>query len=677
MRSGILPEGYKAKYILKDVLSGIIVALVSIPISMGYAQISGLPMIYGLYGSLIPILVYGLLTTSKDFVFGVDAAPAALTGGLLASLQIVSESEEAVRTVPVITLCVAVWLLIFRFARAGRAVKYIATPVMGGFITGICIEIILIQVPKLFGGAPGTGELTELLLHIWEQLPAFNPASFALGIATVVIILTARRFIPKLPMSVVMIAIGAAITVYTPITSAGVKLLPSVEGGLPLPKPFIFDLGTMPDILIGSLTIALVIMSETLLASRQNAINDGYDLDSNREVLAYSIANFSASVLGCCPVNASVSRTSIVRQFGCKSQIMSVSASISMAVILLFCTGFIGYLPVPILTGIVVAALLSACEFHLAGRLIKCSKKDFLIFIAAMAGVLLFGTIYGVLIGVILSFISVIISNITPPRSFMGVIPGRDGFYSLKRNKNAVPVKHAVIYRFGGNIFFANVDTFVSDIENAIRPDTKIVIVYGSGISSIDITAADRLKALREKLAKRDIFFFMTEHDGEVNDELRRYGAGELVTLGNVRLTVDTAFRAAHIHAPYEYDTPENDQSVTEESNNAAATLLGGHNAEIEWAFGNEAPAIKDRLLRSIIENLSKNGQVTTIDDLVSIERRSSWGRLSYTDEDEILERLEEYLKNEPDSKILKDIDIEELTTLIDKRRKVIREHLL
>ena len=673
MRGGIFPDGYKLKNIPKDILSGIIVALVSIPISMGYAQIAGLPMICGLYGSLVPILLFGLLTTSKDFVFGVDAAPAALTGGLLASLQIVSESEDAIRTVPVITLCVAVWLLIFRFAGAGRAVKYIATPVMGGFITGICLEIILIQVPKLFGGAPGTGELPELLLNIYEEATSFNGIAFALGISTVAIILVMRKLVPKLPMSVVMIAAGAALTIYTPISNMGVKLLPAVEGGLPLPKAFTFDIMTLPDIIVGSLTIALVIMSETLLASRQNAIKDGYDLDSGREVLAYSVANLSSAILGSCPVNASVSRTSIVRQFGCKSQIMSVSASLSMAAILLWGTGFIAYLPVPVLTGIVVAALLTACEFHLAKRLFKCSKKDLLIFLAAMAGVLLFGTVYGVLIGVILSFVAVIISNVTPTRSFMGIIPGRDGFYSLSRNMNAVPVKHAVIYRFGGNIFFANVDAFVSDIEGAIREDTKIVIVYGSAVSGIDITAADRIKALRDKLENKGIRFFLTEHDGAVNDELRRFGAGDLVALGNVRLTVDTAFRAAHIHAPYEYDAPEPSKDTSKHS--ASATLLAGHNAEIEWAFGDDAPAVKERIVRSFIENLSKQGSVTTIDELVKLERRSSWGRLSYTDEDEILRSIEEHIADEPDSPLLEGVDVKELTALIENRRATIKEH--
>ncbi|SCW58501.1 high affinity sulphate transporter 1 [Ruminococcaceae bacterium YRB3002] len=675
---GIFPDGYKAGYVPRDIFAGLIVALVSIPISMGYAQIAGLPMIYGLYGSLFPILVFGLLTTSRDFVFGVDAAPAALTGGLIASLGIASGSDDAVRTVPIITLCVSLWLLAFFVLKAGRAVKYISTPVMGGFITGICIEIILIQVPKLMGGTAGTGEVFELLAHIWEQRTSYNLMSAVLGAATVAVILIVRKLAPKIPMSVIMMAAGALLTVFTGITDYGVKLLPEVPSGLPLPTFYTVDPDILPDIFIGSMTIALVIMSETLLASRQNAINDGYDLDSRREVLAYTGANLVSGIFGCCPVNASVSRTSIVRQFGGRSQLMSIAASVFMALILLFGTGFIAYLPVPVLTGIVVAALLTACEFHLAGRLLKTSPKDFLIFIAAMAGVLIFGTVYGVLIGVILSFIAVIIKAVTPPRSYMGIITGRDGFYSLKRNKNAVPVEGALIYRFGGNIFFANIDTFVSDIEAGIKDDTKIVIVYGSGIGSIDITAADRIKALRDKLEDRGIRFFMTEHDGVVNDELIKFGAGDLVHKGNVRLTVDTAMRAAGIHEPYTPESVDREETVADNPGKrlSESLLMAGHNAEIEWAYGKNAEKVKMQLVLGFIAELTRGGEISTTEDIVSLERRSAWGRLSYTDEDEILMRIEDLITEHPDSDLLKGIDVQRLSVLIEQRRAIISERL-
>ena len=134
-----------------DILSGVVVALVSIPISMGYAQIAGLPAVYGLYGSLLPILVFGLLTTSRQFVVGVDAMPAAMVGGFLAEMGIAAESDDALHLVPAIAICVALWFGVFYLFKAGRIVKYISAPVMGGFISGVGMTIILMQLPKLFG----------------------------------------------------------------------------------------------------------------------------------------------------------------------------------------------------------------------------------------------------------------------------------------------------------------------------------------------------------------------------------------------------------------------------------------------------------------------------------------------------------------------------------------------
>ena len=146
---------YNKKDLPGDILAGIIIMAVSIPISMGYAQIAGLPAVYGLYGSVFPILFFALFSTSPQFIFGVDAAPAALVGSALISLHVESGSNEALAVVPVLTLFVALWLLAFYFMRAGKLVNYISAPVMGGFITGICTTIILMQLPKLMGGTCG------------------------------------------------------------------------------------------------------------------------------------------------------------------------------------------------------------------------------------------------------------------------------------------------------------------------------------------------------------------------------------------------------------------------------------------------------------------------------------------------------------------------------------------
>ena len=163
-------RGYRRENLGKDVFSGVLIAALSIPISMGYAQIAGLPPVYGLYGSVLPIFLFAMLSTSPLFIFGVDAAPAAMVGAVLLSLGVAPGSAEAMQLVPALAFYTGLWLLLFSLLGAGKAVDYISTPVMGGFISGICCEIILMQTPKLLGSAAGSGELFELLACIWAAL---------------------------------------------------------------------------------------------------------------------------------------------------------------------------------------------------------------------------------------------------------------------------------------------------------------------------------------------------------------------------------------------------------------------------------------------------------------------------------------------------------------------------
>ena len=627
-----------------DIIAGIIVALVSIPISMGYAQIAGLPAAYGLYGSLLPVLVYAFTTSSPQFVFGVDATPAVLVGGTLAALGVTTGSDEAMRLVPAITLVVAAWLLIFSLIKAGRIVNYISTPVMGGFISGIGITIILMQVPKLFGGTAGTGELIELILHITDQLKYFNVLSAVLGFGTVVIILVCKKYMPKFPMSVVLMVLGAMATAFLHIDRFGVKLLPHVDAGFP--KLSIPDVTLLRDntseIVVLGLTCALVIMAQTLLATNNYANRYGYKVDNNREVLAYSLANVASAVSGSCPLNGSVSRTGIADQFGCKTQLMSVTAAVTMLVVVLFATPLLEYLPVPILTGIVVAALIGIVEYKLADKLRKVNRAEFFIFLAAMFGVLLFGTIYGVIIGVILSFIAVIIRAVVPPRSLLGCIPGHEGFYNLNRNRNALEIQHVVMYRFSGNLFFANVSTFLQDIENAIKDDTRVVIVDASGIGSIDITAADRLVSFNKILKDKGLRFYITEHVGNVNDQLRKLGAGCLVEEGVTRRTISLALRDAGVDRPYPL-------AGTLEQTEAHNDFIEDNErlAEIEWAFGEDASEWLDKFavqMTDDITHIDENSEHIPDNVLAEAESKNTWGRIGLFDEDELLERVEMHL---------------------------------
>ena len=660
-------KNIRKKYLKKDIISGIVVALVSIPISMGYAQVAGLPVVYGLYGSVFPILVYALLTSSPQFVFGVDATPAALVGGTLASLGIVSGSWEAIAIVPIITLVTACWLLLFFILKAGKLVNYISKPVMGGFISGIGCTIILMQVPKLFGGNAGTGELFVLLYHIWQELPAFNLLSAVLGVGTVVILQIARKKVPKFPMSVFLMAVGAGITAFFHVDSYGVKLLPKVEAGLP--RLVLPDLSLLypnaGEIIVLSLTIALVIMAQTLLATSNYALKYNYKIDNNREVLAYAAGNVAGALVGCCPVNGSVSRSGIADQYGCKSQIMSITAGLTMILVLLFGTGLLQYLPVPVLTGIVLSALMGIVEVDIAKKTWKADKQEFGIFMAAFFGVLVLGTIYGVIIGVILSFIAVIIRAVIPPKTFLGMIPGHEGLHNLSRNRDARPIVNTVVYRFSGNLFFGNINAFQEDIENALKEDTRQVIVDARGIGGIDITAAERLVILRRNLNAKGIYFYLTEHADAVNDQLRAFGAGSLIEEGSVRRTVSLALRAAGVNKPYPLEGVSEEEEYTYVEANERL-------AEFEWAFGAEAEEKMEALAAEVAQKIVHSGDYS-MENIIKTEGDVSWGRVGLFDEDELLNRLELYFSELEEQGSL---NIEEIEQMLEQRRHVVEEKL-
>ena len=665
-------RNYKMEYLPKDILSGIIMAAVSIPISMGYAEVAGLPAVYGLYGSVFPILFFALFSTSPQFIFGVDAAPAAIVGAALASLGITAGSEEALCYVPLIALFSGAWLLLFYVLKAGRIVDFISTPVMGGFISGIAVTIILMQIPKILGSGSGSGELPELLKHILEACGAINGLSVLLGVISLAVILTARKFIPKFPMAIVIMAAGVILTCVFHVDKYGVRLLAEVRPGLP---ELVLPVWGKVDITQAAgrgLMAAVVIMAETLLSENNFAFRNGYKIDDNQEILACAAGNIAAGLVGCCPVNGSISRTSLNEQYGGKTQAVSVVAGLLMALLLLCGTGFIGYLPVPVLTAIVISALMKVVEFDLAVRLYRVSRNEFYIFMAAFFGVLMLGTIYGVIIGIILSFVAVIIRATNPPRAFLGMIPGREGFYDISKNRFAYELEHVVIYQFSESLFFANMKIFQEDIERSIGQDTDTVIVDAGGVTSIDITAADRLEMLASDLEKRGIHFYITEHMDTVNGQMRKLGIGHLIEEGHVRRTITAALHDAGIKEPYPL------KGLDERKREAILSIPAEAENSLEefaWAFGEETVSQIELRVHHVLKNIHQMPDLEELAEYGPMKSLETWKSLGAIDEDEFLRRMELHMDELPENLTEQD-NRAVILGLLEKRRRRIMEQL-
>lgn len=663
---------YKLNYLPKDILAGIIIAAVSIPISMGYAEVSGLPPVYGLYGSVLPILFFAMFTTSPQFIFGVDAAPAAIVGAATAGIGLQPQSPGAMAFISMTAFFAGIWLLLFYFLKAGKMVDYISTPVMGGFISGIAVTIIMMQIPKILGGGSGTGELPELIASIIEAATHINLMSVVLGICSLAVIVAARKIAPKFPMVIVVMAAGVLLTIFGHIDQYGVKVLSAVEPGIPHLQCPQFRSVDLSQAAGRGLMVAVVIMAETLLSENNFAFRNGYTIKDNQEILACAVGNIASAVVGCCPVNGSISRTSMNDQYGGRTQMVSLVAGVAMILLLLFGTGFIGYLPVPVLTAIVISALMKVVEFDLAERLFRVSRNEFYIFLAAFFGVLILGTIYGVIIGIILSFIAVVLKATNPPRAFLGVIPGREGFYDCNRNHHAHEIEHVIIYQFSESLFFANVKTFQEDIENSIQEDTRVIIVDAGAMTSIDITAADRLEMMCGRFGKMGIRFYITEHMASVNEQMRKLGIGHLIEEGNVRRTITAALHDSGYLEPYVlkgYSVQRNRQAlnISAETENTLE--------EFAWAFGDETVEQIEKRVHQVLESIHGMPEWEKFAEQGIENSLKYWHGLGAIDEDEFLRRMEIHMDELPDK--LADQDHRRVILgLLEKRRYHIREEL-
>ena len=320
-------------------------------------------------------------------------------------------------------------------------------------------------------------------------------------------------------------------------------------------------------------------------------------------------------------------------QYQGKTQLTGIIAGLSMMLLLLGGTGFIGFLPVPILTAIVISALIGATEFDLAVRLWQVSRTECFIFIGAFMGVLMLGTINGVLIGIILSFTEMIIRTAKPATCFLGIQPGHKHFRDLNEGRHIHAIQGVVIYRFSSNLFFANIQTLQRDIEDAIKEDTKAVIIDASAVGSIDITAADRLEILYKSLQEKEIRFYITEHISGVNEQLRKLGLGYLIENGNVRRTIHVALKDMGINRPYPLEGNVENEQLT-----PSRKRVDNRVQEFVWAFGKESEKEIENQIMLQIDQLKKSGDVENL-------FHGRWSHMDAFDEDEWLEHLEEHLK--------------------------------
>lgn len=519
-------RGLKGSNLPTEIMAGITLAALMIPLNIGYAQVAGLPATVGLYSAILPMVAFALLCSSRQLVASPDASLAAMMGSTLAGLAAPSEPRYLQLTFAVTLLCALIFFLFWYF-RLGFLANFLSKAVLAGFISGLGIEVLTSQVKKIMGiSVEAEGwfrEVFEMILKVVEA----NPYTVAIGVGSIVIIRLLKRFAPQVPGALVALLVMTLLVMQFNLDQQGVKVLGEIPAGLPsLTLPQI-SLGDWGRLLPGALAMAGITLAEGLLLSRSYAQRGGYTINGDQEMFAFGASNLAAGLTGGFAIGSSASRTAAMDSTGARTQLPSLVGAVVVALVLLFFTRQLALLPSAALAGIVANAVLKLIEVEELQHLFRVRRSEFWVAIACLVSVLVLGPLKGILIAFLLSLIDLLGRVSTPSTAVLAGVPGQDRFVAASRYPEASPTPGLLIYRFSAPLIFANANFFegqVEDLAETAQPPLQWFVLDGEAITDIDVTGAEALEQIIDWLEERSIDFAMTRVSGRLEERLQTYG---------------------------------------------------------------------------------------------------------------------------------------------------------
>ncbi|HEX5787276.1 MAG TPA: sulfate permease [Woeseiaceae bacterium] len=518
---------YRAAWLPNDLAAGLVLTTMLVPVGIAYAVASGVPGIYGLYATIVPLLAYALLGPSRILVLGPDSSLAAV---ILAVVLPLSAGDPG-RAIAVASLmavvsglvCIAAGIL-----RLGFITELLSKPIRYGYMNGIALVVVISQLPKLFGfSIDGDGPIRDLA-EIGARVSAgdFNGAALAIGAGVLVAILAFKRFrrVPTILMAVV--AATVLVGAFDLATRAGVSILGPLPQGLPafeIPWIGFADLGA---VVIGGAAVALVAFADTSVLSRAYAAKSRTAVDPNQEMIALGGANLAAGFFQGFPVSSSSSRTPVAEAAGAKTQLTGVVGALAVALLLVFAPDLLRNLPTAALAAVVIASAIGLFEFRDVGRIWRIQRWEFWLSMACFAGVATLGAIPGIGLAVGLAVIEFLWDGWRPHSAVLGRVSGLRGYHDLERYPDARRVPGLVLFRWDAPLFFANAELFQQRVQKAVADapqPVRRVIVAAEPVTSIDVTSADVLAELEHALAQAGVELHFAEMKDPVKDKLRRF----------------------------------------------------------------------------------------------------------------------------------------------------------
>jgi high affinity sulfate transporter 1 len=523
---------YHRSWLPRDVVAGIVLTALLVPAGMGYAEASGLPAIYGLYATMVPLVVYALFGPSRILVLGPDSSLAPLIAAAILPLAAGNEAE-AVALAGMLALLSGALCMLAGFARFGFIAELLSKPVRYGYMNGIALTVLLSQLPKLFGfSVDAEGAIAEARAFARGVADGeTNTVALLIGVACLLVILGFKRWRPQIP-GVLVAVVGAtvAVGVFGLAERYDLSVVGPLPKGLPsfeIPSVSFDDLTAL---VAGALGIALVSFADTSVLSRTFAIRGGYRVDPNQELVALGAANVAAGFFQGFSVSSSSSRTPVAEAAGAKTQATGLVGALAIALLLLLFPNLLRDLPDSALAAVVISAAFGLVEAAGVRKLYRVRRTEFVLSIACFLGVALLGVIEGIFIAVALSLLNFIRRAWRPHHAVLGRADDVKGYHDVTRYPDAKRVPGLVLFRWDAPLFFANAEAFADEVREAIASSptpVRWVVVAAEPITDLDATAADVLKELDGELAAQGIDLRFAEMKDPVKDRMKRYAVFE------------------------------------------------------------------------------------------------------------------------------------------------------
>lgn len=520
---------YERAWLWNDLVAGLVLTAILVPVGMGYAEAAGLPAIYGLYATIVPLVAYAVLGPSRILVLGPDSALAAFIAAAVLP-HAAGDPQRAVALAGLLAVLTGLLCLAGGLARFGFITDLLSKPVRYGYLNGIALTVLVGQLPKLLGfsssGHSLVQETSSLVRGIVEGRIRWTP--FAIGLSCLAVILGLRRWAPRFPGPLVAVA-GATIAASTLklAANAGLSVVGPLPQGLPAFQVPALSLSDVGALFLNALAIALVAFADMSVLSRTFALRGRYEVDPDRELIALGAANVASGLFQGFPISSSASRTPVAESAGAKTQLTGVVGAACIALLLIFAPRLLQDLPHAALGAVVIAACLALVEVSGVARLYSLRPGEFVLSIVCFLGVALLGVIQGIFISVALALLGFIWRAWQPYDAVLGRVDGLKGYHDVSRHPEARRIPGLVLFRWDAPLFFANAETFHEHVLRAVAEaptPTRWVVVAAEPVTDVDITAADQLAELDRELEEAGIEICFAEMKGPVKDRLKRYG---------------------------------------------------------------------------------------------------------------------------------------------------------